>query len=36
MSLAFEKILVDTPQAFATSEKKKEDVYQEETTFCNS
>ena len=30
------KILFGMPQAFATSEKKKEDIYWEETTFCNS
>ena len=32
----FFKILFDTPQAFAASKKKKEDIYREETTFCNS
>ena len=34
--LSIWKILFDTLQAFAASEKKKEDVYREETTFCNS
>ena len=33
--LSIWKILDNTPQAFATFEKKKEDVYREETTFCN-
>ena len=34
--LSIWKILFDTPQAFAASEKKKENLYQKETTFCNS
>ena len=34
--LSFLKILFETPQAFATSKKKKEDLYREKTTFCNS
>ena len=35
MSLAFRNVLYSIPQAFAALEKKKEDVYREETTFCN-
>ena len=30
------KSFFGTPQAFAAFEKKKEDVYREKTTFCNS
>ena len=34
--MAFRNVLFSTPQGFATLEKKKEGVYQEETTFCSS